>query len=42
MEAIFEILGELITTACITKKGLWVFLSVAVFLGLLIYTYFNI
>lgn len=41
MEAIFEILGELITTACITKKGIWVFLSVVVILGILTYAYFN-
>lgn len=41
MEAIFEILGELLTTAAVTKKGIWFLLSFVVIVGVIAYAYFN-
>ena len=40
MEALFEILGELLTTALITKKGVYFLLFLIVLCGIIGYTYY--
>lgn len=41
MEAIFEILGELLTTALITKRGVYFLLFFILLCGISVYVYFN-
>jgi len=41
MEAIFEILGELLTTALITKKGVWFLLFLSLLCGISAYVYYK-
>jgi len=41
MEGIFEILGELLTTALITKKGVYFLLFLTLLCGIFGYVYFT-
>lgn len=41
MEALFEVLGELLTTALITKKGIWFLLFFILLCGIFGYVYFT-
>jgi hypothetical protein len=41
MEGLFEILGELLTTGLITKRGIWFFLFFILLCGIFGYLYYT-